>query len=767
MSSEPADDDRILELSVPEMDCQSCVEKVTAAAEGVEGVREVEGRAATGRLRVEYDGSTTVEALEAAVNQAGYTVEREADAETARGLVPDAPRVLESPRGRPVGLGAVVLAGAIVAEFALAGLNVQIASGLGRSLTVADLGFLVATALAGTPILRAGLASVRLRRLDIDLLMSSGIAGAVAVGLYLEAAMIAVLFSIAELLERYAMDRARASIRELTDLAADTATVRHDGEERTVQASAVEVGDTVIARPGDRLPVDGVIREGESSVDESAVTGESWPVSKTPGAEVFAGSIVEGGYLEIEATAPADESTIARIAELVADAERNQTSHERFVDRFARYYTPVIVIAAVLTIAVPTLAFGLPWRPWFVRGLTLLVLACPCAFVISTPVGVVSGVTAAARNGVLVKGGDDLEAMGAVDALALDKTGTLTTGELAVTDVVPLDGRSRTAVLACARSLEARSEHPIADAVIEAAERDGIEPRDVAAFESLAGEGVRADLDGVTHYAGNPTLFADHGFDLDHAHLNGEHVATDGGVAEPAERPCEAGDCIDLGDTVAGLEGEGKTVILVGTESDIEGVIAVADTVRPEAARTMELVAGLDLTVVMLTGDNERTARAVADRLGIDRVHAGLLPAEKVDAVDRLTAEFDGIAMVGDGVNDAPALAAADVGVAMGAAGTDAAIETADVALLGDDLLKLPYLVRLSRRATRVIRQNIAGSLGAKVLLALGVPFGLVGVVEAIVIGDMGMSLGVTGNSMRLAGIEPEAAEPAPDSTQN
>jgi Cd2+/Zn2+-exporting ATPase len=365
---------------------------------------------------------------------------------------------------------------------------------------------------------------------------------------------------------------------------------------------------------------------------------------------------------------------------------------------------------------------------------------------------------------VLVKGGDRLEAMGDVEAIAVDKTGTLTTGDLAVTEVLPLSERSAADVLACARGLEARSEHPLARAIVEEATRRGVEPAQISAFEALSGEGVRADLDGTTHYAGKPGLFADLGFDLGHAHLPDDEQAllTDGGVAVPAAEPCATGGFADLHETIAEPEGAGRTVVLVGTEEAIEGVIAVADTIRPEAARTVARLGELGLTVVMLTGDNERTARAVAERVGIDRVHAGLLPEAKVDAVAELTGTFDGVAMVGDGVNDAPALAAADVGIAMGAAGSDAAIETADVALLGDDLLKLPYLVRLSRRTTRVIRQNIAGSLGMKALLALGVPFGLVGVVEAIVIGDMGMSLGVTGNAMRLAGVAPEA-ERGPD----
>ena len=772
MDHDRAEGPRSLELSVPSMDCAACVGKVTAAVEGVDGVREVEASATTGRLSVDLDGGVDPAAVAAAVERAGYAVEA-----TEAGGVAGAASVLRTARARATGAGAAFLLAALIVEFLATGLDAALVSALGRTVRVADAGFLLAAVLAGTPILRAGAASVRYRRLDIDVLMSGGILGAAAVGLYLEGAMIAVLFSVAELLERYSMDRARDSLRELTALAPDTATRLRDGEEETVPAAAVAVGDRVVVRPGERVPVDGVVREGESAVDESPVTGEHLPVSKAPGDEVYAGTIAEGGYLELEATATASESTIARIVDLVTDAEASRTRHERFVDRFARYYTPAVVAAALLAVAVPPLVLGQPWRPWFVRGLTLLVLACPCAFVISTPVGVVSGVTAAARHGVLVKGGDHLEAMGGVEAVALDKTGTLTTGALSVTDVVPLGDRDEADVLACARGLEARSEHPLAGAIVDAAADRGVEAAEVSAFEALAGEGVRAALDGTTHYAGKPALFEDLGFDLGHVHLgegrrdrltdggertggssssSGERRVSDGGTVVAAE-PCGAGGCVDLGETVAALQAEGKTVVLVGTETEVEGVVAVADTLRPAAGRAVRRLRELGLDVVMLTGDNERTARAVADAVGIDEVRAGLLPEEKVDAVGALTERYDGVAMVGDGVNDAPALAAADVGIAMGAAGTDAAIETADVALLGDDLLKLPYLVRLSRRATRVIRQNIAGSLGVKALLALGVPFGLVGVVEAIVVGDMGMSLGVTGNAMRLAGVEPEA----------
>jgi Cd2+/Zn2+-exporting ATPase len=525
-------------------------------------------------------------------------------------------------------------------------------------------------------------------------------------------------------------------------------------------------------RPGEKLPRDGVVREGTSAVNQAPVTGESVPVDKTAGDEVYAGTVNEGGYLEVEVTSASGEDTLSRVVELVEDAQSNRTEREQFVERFAGYYTPLVVTLAVLLAVVPPLAFGAPWETYIVYGLTLVVLACPCAFVISTPVTVVSGLTSAARNGVLVKGGDHLEAMGEVDAVAFDKTGTLTRGELAVTDVVPLGDRTEEDVLACARGLELRSEHPIGDAIVAHAEANGAGAsatgggggadgesgaaageREIAGFESITGKGVSAQLDGRQHYAGKPGLFEDLGFDLSHV-----HAATDGGVVTRTTRQlCDRHNCLDLlEDTVPALQAEGKTVVLVGTEDDLEGVIAVADEVRPEARRTVERLREAGVTTAMLTGDNERTARAIAEEVGVDDYRAALLPEDKVEAVEDLQAEYGTVAMVGDGINDAPALATATVGIAMGAAGTDTALETADVALMADDLTKLPYLYDLAHTGNHIIRQNVWTSLAAKAALALAVPFGLVPIWAAVLVGDAGMTTGVTANAMRLAGISPE-----------
>ncbi|MFC7154071.1 heavy metal translocating P-type ATPase [Halomarina halobia] len=766
-------DTRVLRLSVPGMDCPSCAGKVRASVERLDGVRDLDPRPTAGTLTVGYDpGRTDESAIRERVERAGYEVaggdgvEGDADADTTG--------VWRSPRAVKTWLSGVFVALGLAFEFLLTGQDAAVASVLGNPVHVADALFLLAVVAGGQEIVRNGYYSARNRSLDIDLLMSVAILGALvaSVGfgeaLYFEAATLAFLFSVAELLERYSMDRARHSVRELLDLSPAEATVRRDtgssetpradgeavdGEEVTVPVEAVAVGETVIVRPGEKIPLDGEVIEGASAVNQAPITGESVPVDKAVGDAVYAGTINREGYLEVRTTAAADDTTLARIVEMVEDARADKTEREQFVERFADWYTPLIVSFAILVAVVPPLAFGASWMTYLVYGLTLLVLACPCAFVISTPVTVVSGITSAARNGVLVKGGNHLEAMGAVDVVAFDKTGTLTAGELAVTDVVPLNGNSEEDVLRCARGLEARSEHPIGEAIV--AHADGASgTREVTEFESLTGKGVRAELDGTTHYAGKPDLFEDLGFDLSHV-----HATTDGGVVtRTATRLCERNNCLDLlEDTVPTLQSEGKTVVLVGTEDELEGVIAVADEVRPEARRAVERLNELGVSrTVMLTGDNERTARAIAERVGVDEVRAGLLPDGKVEAVRELRAAYGTVAMVGDGINDAPALATADVGIAMGAAGTDTALETADIALMSDDLAKLPYLYRLAHTANGVIRQNVWTSLGAKAALAIGVPFGLVPIWAAVLLGDAGMTVGVTGNAMRLSRIRQE-----------
>jgi Cd2+/Zn2+-exporting ATPase len=753
------------EFSVPEMDCPSCAGKIENALDSVSGISTYDTRPTAGMVVVTYDATQTSEAdvLEA-IESAGYEV-----VDTAGEDAPDAEigddreSIWTSSRAIKTWISGGFVAGGMLFEFFLSGSNAEVASVVGTELLVADLFFLAAVAIGGHEIIRNGYYSARNLNLDIDFLMSVAILGALAAslafgeGLYFEAATLAFLFSIAELLERYSMDRARNSLQELMDLSPDEATVKRDGETETIPVEELVVGDVVVVKPGEKIPMDGVVVDGESAVNQAPITGESVPVDKADGDEVFAGTINEEGYLEVEVTSAAGEDTLSRIVEMVEDAQSNKTEREQFVERFSAYYTPIVVGFAVLTTLSTPFLMGVTWSTAVVYGLTLLVLACPCAFVISTPVSVVSGITSAAKNGVLIKGGNHLETMGAVEAVAMDKTGTITKGELTVTDVVPLNGNTEADVLRCARGLEKRSEHPIGEAIVDHAAGKGADAREIDDFDSITGKGVRATLGGTPHYAGKPGLFEELGFDLSHV-----HATTDGGVVTTrSQQLCERNDCVDLlEETVPELQAQGKTVVLVGTEDELEGIIAVADEVRPGAKRAIQRLHELGVKrVVMLTGDNRHTARTIADEVGVDEFQAELLPDEKVAAIEELDEKYDGIAMVGDGVNDAPALATASVGVAMGAAGTDTALETADIALMSDDLSKLPYLYELAHDANGVIRQNVYASLLVKAALAVGVPFSLVPIWLAVLAGDAGMTTAVTGNAMRLSRISPEPTE--------
>lgn len=751
-------------FDVPEMDCPSCAGKVENGIRALDGVESFETRPTSGTVVVSCDDSRSdSSAIVRAIESAGYEVTgssaEDGTDSTTEGNADERSSVWWSARAKKTAVSGVLLGLGLLVEWALTGLNVEVASILGVAFSLSEVLYLAGITAGGQEILRNGYYSGRNRNLDIDFLMSAAIVSAVvasllsaATSLYFEAATLAFLFSVSELLERYSMDRTRNSLRELMDLSPDEATVRRDGEGVTVPVDDVRVGDIVVVRPGEKIPMDGEVREGESAVNEAPITGESIPIDKAPGEEVYAGTINEGGYLETEVTSEAGDNTLSRIIDLVEDAQSNKTEREQFVERFANIYTPVMVTLAILVAAVPPLIFGANWAQWFVYGITMLVLACPCAFVISTPVSVVSGVTSAAKNGVLIKGGNHLEAMGDVEAIAVDKTGTLTKGELAVTDVIPLAGHSEEDVLRCARGLEVRSEHPIGEAIVAHAEGADISGREVTDFESLTGKGVQATLDGVPHYAGKPGLFDELDFDLEHTHV----VSAEDELSTDVRELCDRQGCLNLvEDTIPRLQSEGKTVILVGTEDEIEGIVAVADEIRSEVKCTVERLHELGVEVVVLTGDNERTARAIAGEVGVDDFRAELLPEDKVGAVEELLDEYDGVAMVGDGINDAPALATATVGIAMGVAGTDTALETADIALMGDNIAKLPYLYELSHDANSVIRQNIWASLGVKALLAIGVPLGYVSVALAVLVGDAGMTVGVTGNAMRLSRIRP------------
>ncbi|UCC71149.1 MAG: cadmium-translocating P-type ATPase [Gemmatimonadota bacterium] len=710
-----------LVLGVPDMDCASCAQRIASRLEQLEGVERVEARIVAKDLRVYFDPSLTGEQLIAdAVRSLGYTVERDGESasEGARYQGSTVWKSREAIRTCASGVGL-----AVGLALRLLGLSPVLWSGLTWALDLAATLFVVAALVGGLNFFSKGLRAARITRLDVNFLMTVAIIGALAIGEFVEAASIAFLFGIAELLERYSVERARHSIEMLLDLAPATARVQRDSEVVTVPVEQLEPGDLVLVLPGEKVPIDGEVKEGRSTVDQSAITGESMPVSVGPPDYVYAGTMNREGYLEVEAAKRVGDTALAHIIHLVEEAEASRSPSERFVEKFARYYTPAVTLLALAVMTVPPLVLAAPFSTWFVRGLTLLVISCPCALVISTPVAVVSGITSAARNGVLIKGGVHLEALARIRAVAFDKTGTLTSGELAVVEVVsaPDANRSEEEILGIAASLEARSEHPIAEAIRRAATDAGLENNHrITEFVALPGLGARARLDGAEYKIGRPELFGD------------------------AVRPWQS--------ELDRLSTAGITPVCLGTDRRVLGLIAVADRERQGAKETVEALKQLGIRrIVMLTGDHEGTARTVAQRLGVDEYHAGLLPEEKVAAVRQIESQLGAVAMVGDGVNDAPALAAASVGIAMGAAGSDVALETADVALMADDLRSLPYLFRLSRRSGAVIRENIATSIAIKFSLAAGALPGWVTLITAVLVGDMGASLAVTGNALRLA----------------
>ena len=584
-------------------------------------------------------------------------------------------------------------------------------------LDAAGLLYLASALVGGTNFFGAGFRAVRSFRLDMNFLMSAALIAALLIGEAFEAATLAFLFSFAELLERYAVDRGRRSITRLLELAPDSADrLRSDGAVETVPIGQLQVGDRIRIRPGDRMPADGQVVAGASAVNEATITGESLPRLKKTGDPVYAGTINLEGALDILVTTDAAHSTLARIVELVRQAEGRRAPVEEFVKRFARVYTPIVTLLAVFVMLVPPLVAGASFLDWFVRGITLLVIACPCALVIATPVTVVSALTSAARNGVLIKGGEYLESLGAVRALAVDKTGTLTTGRLVVIDFQE-DGGRTPELLHDIVTLEARSEHAVAEAIVRYGESRGVHPGDsVVAFTSIPGRGVRGRTGGSAVVIGTEELV-------------GYEPTSRWGVAEP--------------DTVR---------IYAVAEDGRNAVITLQDQVRPAAASVVDRLHRLGIRpIVMLTGDSAAAAQVVGRLTGVDEVRWRLLPEEKVAAVRELRSQYGAVAMLGDGVNDAPALAEASVGLAMGAAGSPATIETADVALMGDDLTKLPYAVHLARKARRTIRFNIALALTAKLLLAVGAVMGIVSLAVAVLVGDMGGSLAVTLNALRLA----------------
>jgi len=597
-------------------------------------------------------------------------------------------------------------------------------------------GYGVAYVFGGWYGLKGAVETLRHGGVDIDLLMIVAAVGALSINAPFEGAMLLFLFSLSNTLQHYAIGRSRRAIKSLVEMRPDEAQVLHDGEEVTVPIDEVAVGDVFVVRPGDKIPLDGVVTSGEGTVDQASLTGESVPVPKEPGDEVFGGTINESGSLEIEVTRQAHESAISRLINMVERAQSEKAPTQRLIDRLEQPYVLGVFALTIAAIAIP-LAFGNEFTSTFYRAMTLMVAASPCAVIISTPAAVLSAIASGGRQGVLFKGGEHVEAAANIDAVAFDKTGTLTQGETQLTDVFVRDGPADEALtpdelLSLAAAVQARSEHHLARATVTEAKERALDIPDARRFQSEAGKGVRAHVDDGVIHIGNRSYV--------------ETVLNDTSI-----------DGLDPGlDRLQSLEAEGKTSVLVtrehGSHASVLGWLAFTDTVRPGAAEMIENLRSLGVEhIVMLTGDNERVAQQIADEVGIDEVQAELLPEEKVTTIEGLLERYENVAMVGDGVNDAPALATATLGIAMGGAGTDVALETADVVLMGDDLGKIPYVLGLGRRTRRTLTVNLAIAFGAIALmvgtiLLRGIPLPLA------VVGHEGSTVIVSLNGLRLLG---------------
>lgn len=680
------------------MDCGDCAKTVEAGVRRLPGVATAEVNFAAGTLSVtSADGQLSQAAIVAAVAQAGYSARPHSAISAPTTAWWRTRRVLET---------------ALAALLWLVGFGVEQA---GAPRLASAVPFLAAMVIAGYPVARAGWFALRARRADMNLLMTTAAIGAVAIGRWDEGSSVLILFAIGLTLQNLSIDRTRRAIKALVALTPAQATLLIEGRERVVSIAEVGVGAVVLVRPGDRVPIDGVVLTGHSAVDQSPITGESIPVDVEPESTLFAGSINGDGVLEVRSTKLASDTTLAHIIHMVEEAQASRAPAQAFVDRFAAIYTPLVVLGALLLATVVPLAVG-DFRAWIFKALVLLVVACPCALVISTPVALVAAIGSASRRGVLFKGGAAIEALAGIRAVALDKTGTLTAGHPSVSHILTIGEMSSEEILRRAAAVEARSSHPLARGIMRAARDRGVVISAVTGEKNLPGRGMQADVHGTAILVGSRRLFPSRS-----------------GLVE---------------EKLTAFERDGMTAILVGTPNGIDGIIALADPVRPVSASAISELTALGLRTVMLTGDNRATAHRIGREVGVTDIQAELLPQDKVSAVTELQRRLP-TAMIGDGVNDAPALATAAVGVAMGAGGTDVAIEAADVVLMADDLSQLPIAVRLARRTMATIRENIAAAIIVKAAF-LALTFAGVTNLWLAVLADMGMSLLVTFNSLRL-----------------
>ena len=685
------------------MDCREEVAILERRLKPLPGLEDLVPDLVGQRLRVRYDAAKlSTSAIVEAVAQTGMRAWLEHEEPVGHTAAATARQTL-------VVVSGVALAAGLLLEF------------LGLPVLLVRSVFLLSILTGGIYTARRAWAATRVMSLDINVLMLVAVIGATIIGEWSEGATVTFLFAFAQILEARSMDRARNAIHALMDLTPPEAIVRRNHEEMRVRVDDVRRDEILLVKPGEKIPLDGIVVSGSSPVNQAPITGESLPVDKSIGDEVFAGTINGYGALDVRVTHLRQDTTLARIIALVELAQSQRAPSQAFVERFARYYTPAVIALAIVIALVPPLVMGQPFATWVYRALVLLVISCPCALVISTPVSVVSAIAAAARKGVLIKGGVHLERSGTVRCVAFDKTGTLTKGSPHVVEVIPLNDTAADEILEIAAGLEARSEHPIGRAILARAVESGIALPESEEFQSIPGRGAEAMVAGQHALVGNHRLIEERG--LCNAAIHSK---------------------LDL------LAASGRTAVLVARPERPLGIIALADRSRESGRDAIEMLRRQGVErVVMLTGDNQASAEALARELGVDEIHAELLPHDKVEAVQKLRETYGTVAMVGDGVNDAPALAAADVGIAMGAAGSDAALETADIALMADELLKIPFAIRLGRATLRNIHVNVTLSLGLKAVF-LGLAVVGSATLWMAVMADLGASLLVIANGMRL-----------------
>ncbi|MDR2544452.1 MAG: cation-translocating P-type ATPase [Methanobrevibacter sp.] len=577
--------------------------------------------------------------------------------------------------------------------------------------------FLIIVIFVGLNIIIDGIKALLKGNLQIEFLMTIATIGAFLIGEGLEGASLVLLFSLAEYIEEFTLTKSKKSLHELVSLNSDMATVKREDKTFEVKVEDLNMGDVVIVKPGDKIPIDGVILNGSTSVNQASITGESLAVSKTLGDEVYGSTINEDGYIEIEVTKTFKNTIFSKIVDLIKESGEKKAKIDIFINKFARYYTPAIVLIAILVTVLPSIFFHQPMIEWFKRSLVLLVISCPCALVISTPVSIVSAITSGTKNGIIIKGGEYVEELSRIKAILFDKTGTLTEGKLNIADIVSNGEYSEDEIIKLVYSIESKSKHPIAKAIQEYGETKNIKALKVDDFQSIAGKGLKADINGTSYYLGKKELF-DYKFK----------------------------------DIINNLpnENQRKTTVILGNETEIIGLISLNDKIRDDGKETIENIKNSDIKTIMLTGDNDSTAKSVADYLALDKYYSNLLPQDKLSILENLSQKYHDIAMVGDGVNDAPSLARANVGIAMGMDGADVAIETADIVLMQDNISKVSFLLKLAKKTMSIVKQNVGISIAMKAtLIVLGI-LGYVTLLEAVIIGDMGVTLIVVGNALRI-----------------